>query len=365
MFNFATEEHGLIREAVHKVFTGLQAADTDKRQRDQSRIAGAAVRHALADLGLFGADADDASMASAQVQTIVALEAGAAALPFPVAETLATHALVAHRGAGSLPFVNATRTVSGANCTVRDLPALDGGRLRGVARLVAFAQLADRAVIEARHANEVVLVDVDLKDPNCVQQLRSTVEPDYPAADLRFEGAAATLLVNTETRDLDHLAFLRQRMTLLAAAQIAGACRRMVSMTREHLLVRSQFGKPLGANQVLKHQLADNHVRVEALTAAIDYAAAASDAGACDAEVSILAAKHFAGRAGKAVADSSLQMHGAIGYTMEFPLHLLMRRVLRLGASHGSGGALADRLFELFKPSDRQPDMLQRNAESG
>jgi alkylation response protein AidB-like acyl-CoA dehydrogenase len=349
MFNFATEEHGMIREAVQKVFAGLLAADTEKRQREHSRIDGAVVGRALADLGLFGVGVDDASMASAQVQTIAALEAGAAALPFPVAEALATHALVAHRGDGNVPSPGATRTVSGASCALQDLPALDGGSLSGVVRLVAFAQLADRVVIEARRGSEVVLVDVDLKAPNCVRQPRSTVEPDYPVADIRFEGTVATLLANGANHGVDQVAFLRDRMSLLAAAEIAGACRRMVSMTREYLLVRSQFGKVLGANQVLKHKLADNHVRVEAMTAAIDYAAAASDAGAGDAEASILAAKHFAGRAGKAVADSTLQMHGAIGYTMEFPLHLLMRRVFRLGASYESGGALADRLFELFK----------------
>jgi alkylation response protein AidB-like acyl-CoA dehydrogenase len=350
MFNFATEEHGMIREAVQKVFASLQAADSEKRQREHSRIDSAAVGRALGELGLFGVGAEDASMASAQVQAIAAVEAGSAALPFPVTEALATHALVGHRGTGTGPLPSATRTASGATSAVQDLPVLASGNLRGMVRLVTFAHVADRVVVEARHGSEVVLVEVDLKAANYVLQERSTVEPDYPMADLRFDGTAATLLIDGG-HGIDGVAFLRQRLTLLAAAEIAGACRRMVSMTREYLLVRSQFGKALGANQVLKHKLADNHVRVEALIAAIDYAAAASDAGSGDAEVSILAAKHFAARAGKAVADSTLQMHGAIGYTMEFPLHLLMRRVFRLGASFGSGGVLADRLFELFKQS--------------
>ncbi len=348
MFKFVTEEHGMIREAVHRLFTDLQGVDTERRQRDHARIDSAVVGAALGDLGLFGIAADDASMASAQVQSIVALEAGAAALPFPVIEALATHALVVHRGGSTVPLPTVTRTVSGITSFFQDIPVLDGGRLRGVARLVPFAELADRIVIEARSGSNVVLVDVDLRDSSIGLQRRSTVEPDYPVTDLHFEGTAATLLADGE-HGVDDVAFTRQRMSLLAAAETAGACRRMVAMTREYLLVRSQFGKVLGANQVLKHKLADNHVRVEALTAAIDYAAAASDAGSSDAETAILAAKHFAGRTGKAIADSSLQMHGAIGYTMEFPLHVLMRRVFRLGATHGSGGVLADRLFELFK----------------
>lgn len=361
MFNFATEEHGMIREAVQRLFTDLQATDTGQRQRDHSRIDGAAIGTALGDLGLFGTAADDASMASAQVQSIVALEAGAAALPFPVTEALATHALVAHR-AGSAPALPiATRTLSGVKSTFDDMPAWDGSRLRGIARLVSFTQLAGRVVIEARGGSESVLVDVDLRDPSIALRPRSSVEPDYPMADLHFEGTAATLLASNRSGMAD-TAFISQRMSLLAAAETAGACRKMVSMTREYLLVRSQFGKVLGANQVLKHKLADNHVRVEALTAAIEYAAAASDAGADDAETAILAAKHFAGRTGKAVADSSLQMHGAIGYTMEFPLHLLMRRVFRLGATHGSGGMLADRIFDLFKQEHAEHETHVRRA---
>jgi alkylation response protein AidB-like acyl-CoA dehydrogenase len=137
--------------------------------------------------------------------------------------------------------------------------------------------------------------------------------------DLRFEGVAASPWAAGRQATVDSAAFLRQRTALLAAAEVAGACRRMVEMTRDYLLVRTQFGQLLGSYQSLKHRLADNHVRVEALAAAIDYAAAASDAAAGDAEACICAAKHFAGRAGKAVADSTLQMHGAIGYTMEFP----------------------------------------------
>jgi alkylation response protein AidB-like acyl-CoA dehydrogenase len=123
----------------------------------------------------------------------------------------------------------------------------------------------------------------------------------------------------------------------------------MVAMTREHLLVRTQFGQPLGVNQALKHRLADDHVRVEALVAAVEYAAAASDAGSPDADVSILAAKHFASRVARAVANDALQLHGAIGYTEEFPLQLFMRRAHRLTCAHGARTEIGDRIFDLFK----------------
>jgi len=43
-----------------------------------------------------------------------------------------------------------------------------------------------------------------------------------------------------------------------------------------------------------------------------------------------------------------LQLHGAIGYTMEFPLQLLMRRTYRLQVAHGSPRVEGARLYEAF-----------------
>ena len=211
------------------------------------------------------------------------------------------------------------------------------------------AESVANAVIGARFGSEIVLVDVELNDAGVSRQRRDCVETDYPVQDLGFCSVAAAPLSDSAQARGGDSAFLRQRTALLAAAEIAGACRRMVQMTRDYLLLRSQFGQVLGANQALKHALADNYVKVEALIAAIEYAAAAVDAGAIDAEVSVCAAKHYAGRAGKAVADSTLQMHGAIGYTMEFPLHRFMKRVFRLSVSHGSGRIQGERLFEMFR----------------
>ena len=348
MFNLITQEHRMIRDAVRKLFNSLQAKDTERRQLDKVRIDGATVGRALGELGLFDTGADDIAMTSAQVQASVAIESGAAASPFPVLEALTTHALAMGRCTTTVN-AGATRTLSSANYSQSDFPMLRDGRLDGVARLVPFVHLADHVVINAWRGGEMELVEVRLNDPNLTREARATVEPDYPLEDLRFDGAAATPLAEGAQANGALDGFLQQRTALLAAAEIAGACRSMVAMTREYLLLRTQFGQVLGANQSLKHALADNHVRVEAMMASIDYAAAAMDADDVDAEVAIFAAKHFAGRAGKVVADSTLQMHGAIGYTMEFPLHLLMRRVHRLTTSYGSNRTQADRLFDIFQ----------------
>ena len=59
MFNFITEEHRLIADSVRKVFEDLAAADTVQRQTAKTRIDGATVCLALADLGVFGTSPED------------------------------------------------------------------------------------------------------------------------------------------------------------------------------------------------------------------------------------------------------------------------------------------------------------------
>lgn len=347
MFTLITQEHRMIREAVHRLFGSLHAQDTERRQREEVRIDSAEVAQALRDLGLFDTDADDTSMLSAQVQASVAIEAGAAALPFPVLEALASHALT-QGPCKTTADTRAMRTLTTAAASRLDAPVLQDGYVTGIARLVPFVHLAESIVLRASRRGHFEWVEVRLNDANLTRTTRATVEPDYPLEDLHFDRTPVSqLAVGAQANAASD--FLQERTSLLAAAEIAGACRSMVTMTRDYLLLRTQFGQPLAANQALKHALADNHVRVEALMAAIEYAAAAIDAGDADAEAAVIAAKVFAGRAGKAVADSTLQMHGAIGYTMEFPLHLLMRRVHRLTASHGSSRVQSDRLFHLFQ----------------
>jgi alkylation response protein AidB-like acyl-CoA dehydrogenase len=241
------------------------------------------------------------------------------------------------------------RTVSTASPGPSELPVFEAGRLTGTSLLVSFSKVTGKALIEARQAVGSVLLAVDLSGPGVRHCKRESVESEYCLDDLEFDRVPAHPLGSSVGSASDGSAFLSQRLALLAAAEIAGACRSLVEMTQEYLLTRTQFGQVLGVNQALKHAIADNLVRVEAMTASIEYAAAALDAGEHDAAAATCAAKLYAGRAGKLVADSSLQMHGAIGYTSEYHLHLLMRRVYRLAASCGSGRIQSDMLFEMFK----------------
>jgi Acyl-CoA dehydrogenase, C-terminal domain len=59
--------------------------------------------------------------------------------------------------------------------------------------------------------------------------------------------------------------------------QLAGACRSMLDLARQHAIDRVQFGRPIASFQAVRHRLADVLVAIEALEATLD--AAADDPG--------------------------------------------------------------------------------------
>ena len=89
-------------------------------------------------------------------------------------------------------------------------------------------------------------------------------------------------------------------------------------------------------------------VRTQSLVMMVNYAAAALDADAADARAAVHSAKHFAGKISRELAQDMLQLHGAIGYTTEYPLHRYMRRSFRLMTSYGSTYAQGQLLFQEF-----------------
>ena len=107
--------------------------------------------------------------------------------------------------------------------------------------------------------------------------------------------------------------------------QIAGALERALALTVGYARTRIQFGQPIGKFQAIQHNLAVFAGHAAAATAAAEMAAEAFDAGLDP--VIVGAAKARAGEAASIAAGFAHQIHGAIGFTEEFALHPLTRRL--------------------------------------
>jgi len=117
---------------------------------------------------------------------------------------------------------------------------------------------------------------------------------------------------------------------LATAAQLIGAAEALLAGSVDYAKQRTQFGRVIGSYQAIKHKLADVHIAIE-LARPLVYGAAVS---LQPRDVS--AAKVAAGEAGLLAARSALQTHGAIGFTQEHDLSLLLLRVQALRSAWGT-----------------------------
>jgi acyl-CoA dehydrogenase len=122
----------------------------------------------------------------------------------------------------------------------------------------------------------------------------------------------------------------------------SGALDAALAMSIEHCNTRIQFGKPLAKQQAVQQSLACFAVEATAVRFAGDGAAAALDHG--DALLEIAAAKLRTNQAigiGTAIAH---QVHGAIGFTMDYGLHPLTRHLIQWRSDFGNDAYWAAQL---------------------
>ncbi|MER6430552.1 acyl-CoA dehydrogenase family protein [Streptomyces sp900105245] len=117
---------------------------------------------------------------------------------------------------------------------------------------------------------------------------------------------------------------------LATAAQALGAGLALLDRTVAHVGRRTQFGVAIGSFQAVKHRLADARIALEfarplLLGAALTLRPA-----------DVAAAKLKACEAAYGTARAALQLHGAIGYTAEDDLSLLLTRARALRAAWGT-----------------------------
>jgi hypothetical protein len=125
--------------------------------------------------------------------------------------------------------------------------------------------------------------------------------------------------------------------------QIGAAMEAALDLSLQYVQDRRQFGRPLAKFQAIQHSLAIAAEEAAASNALADLALAClAREGCASARLPALldAAALVLGRAVDVVYDASHQVHGAIGFTREYPLHRHSLDLLRW-RDHCSGCAAA------------------------
>lgn len=242
------------------------------------------------------------------------------AAPVPLAETMLAHWLW-HAAAGSdvQPGVTA-----GERITLHVAPAMtEDGPLSGELARVAWARHADTLLLAVPRGEACDLVRIKLADEARVRLVN--------AANLADEPRDTVTLTNVEVaaHNRRRLAFPLARVfalqALMRSAQLVGAMEAAVGLTVQYANERVQFGRPLGKFQAIQHHIAGMAEQLAAATVAVEQAAASAHD---PARVPLLwMAKALASESAGKIAAASHQVHGAIGFTREYRLQPLTRRL--------------------------------------
>lgn len=142
------------------------------------------------------------------------------------------------------------------------------------------------------------------------------------------------------------------RGALAVAGQLVGLAQRMLDLSVDYAAQRKQFGRPIGAFQAVKHQLADVVTRIEFARPVLYRAALALDRGDRHRAALVSHAKLACADAAWTAARKGIQVHGATGYTWEVDLQMFMKRAWALDAAWGDRGFHKARLAEALLGDD-------------
>jgi acyl-CoA dehydrogenase len=238
--------------------------------------------------------------------------AGHHAAPIPLAETMLARFLCA---AAQLPAPGGILTI--APVEPGDRLVFGGGAVSGRAGHVPWGLAASTIVMVGDRQVAAVsgaALSWDAGD-NLAYESRDHLSAAGARGDIRAlpDGIDAALVL--------------QLGALMRAAQMAGAMEAALAITTQYANERVQFGRPIGKFQAIQQQIAVLAEHAASSWVAVENAARAVAEGRESAEFACAAAKIRAGEAAGKVAEIAHQVHGAIGFTKEYRLHWLTRRL--------------------------------------
>jgi alkylation response protein AidB-like acyl-CoA dehydrogenase len=214
----------------------------------------------------------------------------------------------------------------------------DGGWvLSGLKRFVPWAHAADAVLVPAQGPEGLSLFLVDPRAAGVTLRPMALMDVAGRWAEMRLDEVRVSgdALVGTAGTAGPLLEAALRRAAVCASAEMLGAARRCLDLSVEYAKVREQFGQPIGAFQAIRHRCADMLLEVENSHSAVYYAAWALEAGAEDAPIAASICKAYVSESARRVCGDAIQVHGGIGFTWEYDLHLYFKRAKALEALFG------------------------------
>jgi alkylation response protein AidB-like acyl-CoA dehydrogenase len=225
---------------------------------------------------------------------------------------IATVAMTGERGSWTPEGIAVTATTSDSAAT-----------LSGTASYVTYGQAADTLLVVARLDTGFGVFEVDPAAQGVTITPLETFDRTQRLARIEFDQAPASRVGTAGWEAVEQM--LAMGLVALAGQQ-AGGAERLFNMTVDYIRERYQFGRAVGGFQAIKHMAADLLLEKESAISAARHAAHSLAHGAGDADAAVSLAAFYCADAYSKIAADSIQMHGGIGFTWEYPAHLYVRR---------------------------------------
>jgi alkylation response protein AidB-like acyl-CoA dehydrogenase len=358
-----SDEQRLLRESVDRFIA--ETYDADHRRRVAADPLGFSpeIWKKFADLGWLALPIDEAygGLGGGAIETGILMEAfGRGLVSEPYLSTVVIGAaLIAECGSeeqkqallpkvadGSLrlAFAHSERAarydLAEVNTVARRAP--DGWRLDGHKIAVLDGSAADDIIVSARLAD-----DDGAPGRLCLFLVPSGAKGlglrDYSrlgggrACNLDLAGVplAADAQLGDGSYALSKIESVVDRALAALSAEAVGIMQIMLDMTLDYTKIRQQFGRPLAANQVIRHRLADMAMQCDEARSMALRAALMADAEPVARGRAASGAKAKIGKCARFVAEQAVQLHGAMGVTEELDIGSYFKRLLAFDTLFG------------------------------
>jgi alkylation response protein AidB-like acyl-CoA dehydrogenase len=327
-----TDDQLLFRDAVRDFLAKEASAERLRACWDDDGRVSRDLWSGLAEMGVVGLAVPEefGGMGMHELDLVLLFEeTGRVALPDPVVETVAVAApLIAEAGSAEFRAEWLPRIAAGESVVALGLIGTP---------FVLHAEMADLIIVERDDRL------VALPGASVTRERQPSVDGARPLFEVDWHHEHETELVGgADGWHAVNTAF--DRGALATAAQLLGLAEHLLDATVDYVQQRRQFGVPIGSFQAVKHHLADAMLQLEFARPVVYNAAYAMAQGLDTRSRDVSMAKCRASDAATFVARQALQCHGAIGYTVEYDLHMWMKRVWALAASWGDAAYHRERV---------------------
>lgn len=287
---------------------------------------------------------EEAGGAGMSLVTAVGLaeEIGRAAIPTPLTTTLQTTYVLNHAGATEWlkkiaegrSATLATQDAAGSFLPDYTEVKASGDTLTGTACFVQDLQKADFLVVVARDGDTIKLYAVDTNAEGVEKKADRIVDLTRDQGSVTFNNVDADCISDDGATIIN--AAMPAILTLIAA-DMSGACEWLLQSTAEYATYRTQFDRPIGFFQAVKHPVVNMMIAADE-TRSLTYAAAcAYDTEPGKAALAAHLAKSSASDCAEFCANRATQLHGGIGFTWEHDVQIYHKRLIHSQLLYGDG----------------------------